>query len=116
MEEALRADVKKRIGGDEQRVHSMDVNYSALTYKHILLPVWILAYRYSDKPYRVVVNATTGSVHGERPWSPVKIGLAIFFALLVGAGIWYASQRAQHGGTRSQPRATPSSYQQPAHR
>jgi hypothetical protein len=93
MEESLRADVKKRIGGDEQRIHSMDVNYSALTYKHILLPVWILAYRYLDKPYRVCVNAMTGSVHGERPWSKVKIALAVIFALIVGATIWYLSQR-----------------------
>ena len=46
-----------------------DTNYHALTYKHLLLPVWMLAYRYGKKTYRVVVNAGTGEVQGGRPWS-----------------------------------------------
>jgi hypothetical protein len=83
IEDELRSDVRQRIGGDEQRVHSQDTQYSALTYKHVLLPVWILAYRYGDKPYRVVVNAVTGQVHGERPWSIPKIVAAVVFALIV---------------------------------
>ena len=39
--------------------------------------VWMLAYRYHDKPYRVFVNAGTGEVQGERPYSWVKIMLAV---------------------------------------
>lgn len=81
--DALRSDVKARIGGDEQRIHTLDSQFSALTYKHVLLPVWILAYRYGDKPYRVVVNAVTGQVNGERPWSVPKILAAVFFAFIV---------------------------------
>lgn len=83
IKDELKSDVKRRIGGDEQRIHSLDTQYSALTYKHVLLPVWILAYRYSDKPYRVVVNAVTGQVHGERPWSIPKIAAAVIFGLIV---------------------------------
>ncbi len=93
IETTLTSDVKKRIGGDEQRVHSMDVNYSALTYKHVLLPVWILAYRYADKTYRVVVNAMTGQVSGERPYSPIKIALAVIAGVAVAAAIWYFTRR-----------------------
>jgi len=81
--DTLRSDVKRRIGGDEQRIHSLDSQFSALTYKHVLLPVWILAYRYGDKPYRVVVNAVTGQVNGERPWSIPKILAAVFFGIVV---------------------------------
>jgi hypothetical protein len=95
IETSLRSDVKQRIGGDEQRVHTMDVNYSALTYKHVLLPVWILAYRFHDKPFRVVVNAMTGQVHGERPWSKLKIALAVVAGLIVGGTIWYLAERAK---------------------
>ncbi len=81
--EELTSDVKQRIGGDEQRIHSQDTQLSALTYKHVLLPVWILAYRYGDRPYRVVVNAVTGQVHGERPWSAPKIIAAVIAALIL---------------------------------
>lgn len=82
IEGELNLDVRRRIGGDEQRVHSMDTAYSALTYKHVLLPVWILAYRYAGKSYRVVVNAMTGQVSGERPYSPIKIALAVIAGLI----------------------------------
>ena len=83
IEAELHSDVRRRIGGDEQRVHSVDTQYSALTYKHVLLPVWILAYRFGDKAYRVVVNAVTGQVHGERPWSIPKILAAVALGLVV---------------------------------
>ncbi|HEY1101590.1 MAG TPA: hypothetical protein VGF99_21810 [Myxococcota bacterium] len=94
IEDELRRDVRQRIGGDEQRVHSQDTQYSALTYKHVLLPVWVLAYRYGDKPFRVVVNAVTGQVHGERPWSIPKI---VAFALFVAAVVFiFVSMSQQH--------------------
>jgi DNA-directed RNA polymerase subunit RPC12/RpoP len=92
IEAELTQDVRRRIGGDEQRIHLVDTNYSALTYKHVLLPVWLLAYRYGDKSYRVVVNAMTGQVSGERPWSPIKIALAVM-AGLVAAVVIFALTR-----------------------
>jgi len=83
MDLEILADVRGEIGGDEQRVHSVDTNCTALTYKHILLPAWILAYRFHGKAYRVVVNAMTGEVSGERPWSAPKIAAAVVVALAV---------------------------------
>lgn len=83
MEAALLADCKRRIGGDEQRVDRRDSQYSALTFKYIMLPVWLLAYRYKDKTYQVVINAATGEVQGERPWSWVKITAAILTGLAI---------------------------------
>jgi DNA-directed RNA polymerase subunit RPC12/RpoP len=76
-------DVRRDIGGDEQRVHSVQTQYSATTYKNILLPVWLSVYRYGDKVYRFVVNARTGEVHGERPYSVIKIILAILVAIVI---------------------------------
>ncbi|MEO1403792.1 MAG: hypothetical protein AAFV72_21445 [Cyanobacteria bacterium J06635_1] len=64
------------IGGDEQRVHSVSTQYSQQTFKHILLPVWMLSYRYQGKPYQVMINAQTGEVLGERPFSTWKVALA----------------------------------------
>ncbi len=83
MEAALRAEVRQRIGGDEQRIHDLDTRCDAITYKHLLLPVWLLSYRYGSKTYQVVVNAVTGEVQGERPWSWIKITLAVLAALVV---------------------------------
>src|SRR5262249_8574731 len=90
MEAELDEEVRERIGGDEQRVLSLDTQWSALTYKHVLLPVWMATYLWRSKPYRVVVNAATGEVQGERPWSGAKIaGFVLLMAALV-AGIYFA--------------------------
>jgi DNA-directed RNA polymerase subunit M/transcription elongation factor TFIIS len=79
----IHQDVCRDIGGDEQRVLGVQTRYSATTYKNILLPVWLSVYRYGDKVYRFVVNARTGEVHGERPYSVIKIILAVLAALVI---------------------------------
>ena len=55
---------------------TMHTEFGTITFKHILLPVWISAYRFKNQPYRFLVNARTGEVQGERPWSWIKIALA----------------------------------------
>lgn len=86
MDDAIRAEVCQRIGGDKQRIHRLDSRYDAITFKHLLLPVWLLAYRFHDTPYRVFVNAATGEVQGERPYSWVKILLAVLAGIAVALG------------------------------
>ncbi len=89
MDRMILRDVKYDIGGDEQRVTRIDTEVSAVTFKHILLPVWLAAYKYRGKTYRFVVNGRTGRVQGERPWSAGKIALAVLLALLVAAAVGY---------------------------
>ncbi|MEM6488068.1 MAG: primosomal protein N' (replication factor Y) - superfamily II helicase [Pseudomonadota bacterium] len=89
MESALRTNVRRAIGGDEQRIHSMDTRFDGVTFKHVLLPVWLAAYRYNNRPYRVAINGRTAEVRGERPYSWTKIAAAVLFVLLiVGAFVW----------------------------
>jgi hypothetical protein len=75
MEVVIRGDVRRDIGGDHQRIHSLDTRHGSITFKHVLLPLWICSYRYKEKIYRFLVNARTGEVQGQRPWSWVKITL-----------------------------------------
>ena len=96
MEAELSAEVRQRIGGDTQQVQSQQTNYSAVTYKHILLPVWLLAYRYRDKTYQVMMNAATGEVSGQRPYSWVKITFAVIVVSILVAIAWAFSN--QGGG------------------
>lgn len=73
--------IRRDIGGDVQRVVSRSTRYEGITFKHILLPVWVSAYRYHGRVYRFLVNARTGEVQGERPYSWVKITAAIVAGL-----------------------------------
>lgn len=89
MAERIRRTVEQDIGGDRQRVHSVSTRYDGISFKHILLPVWISAYRFGDTVYRFLVNARTGEVQGERPYSWIKIALAIAAALVaIGLLVW----------------------------
>ncbi len=95
MDRVILRDVKFDIGGDRQRVTSLDTKMSDLTFKHVLLPVWLAAYKYRGKSYRFVVNGQTGRVQGERPYSAVKIAIAVVLGLIVAAGIAYVASQSQ---------------------
>jgi predicted RNA-binding Zn-ribbon protein involved in translation (DUF1610 family) len=95
MAAVIEGDVRRDIGGDEQRVDRIDTDHSAETFKHILLPVWMAAYKYGGKTYRFVVNGQTGKVRGERPWSAWKIAVAVVLAAVVVAGVIYIVQLQQ---------------------
>ena len=83
MDRMILRDVKYDIGGDRQRVSNVDTKISDVTLKHILLPVWLAAYKYRGKTYRFVVNGQTGRVQGERPYSAWKIAIAVLFGLII---------------------------------
>jgi DNA-directed RNA polymerase subunit RPC12/RpoP len=84
MRTVIAQDVKADIGGDLQRVERMEVSHLDPSFKHILLPVWLGAFRFGDKSYHLCVNGRTGRVQGERPWSAWKL---TFLALVVAAAL-----------------------------
>jgi DNA-directed RNA polymerase subunit RPC12/RpoP len=91
MADVIRSDVRRDIGGDEQRITSIDTNWSDETFKHILLPVWMASYKYNGRSYRFVVNGQTGEVQGERPWSIWKIAFAALLVLALVTGAVYVA-------------------------
>lgn len=94
-EDTIEDSIRRDIGGDEQRIQSMNASYDNITFKHILLPIWLSAYRFKEKTYRVLVNARTGEVQGERPWSWLKITLAsLAAAVCVGLIIWFVNKNS----------------------
>ena len=95
MREVIAQDVRRAIGGDVQEIHRMDIQHRDRTFKHVLLPCWLGAYLFGGKSYHLCVNARTGDVSGERPYSWVKIGFAVLAALVVAGiaiGIFLATQ------------------------
>ncbi len=95
MDAQIRRDIKFDIGGDRQRIDRVETKVSDVTFKHILLPIWLAAYKYNGKSYRFVVNARTGAVQGERPWSAWKIAIALILGALVAAAVGYFIAQSQ---------------------
>lgn len=92
IDEAVRELIRRDIGGDQQRIHSVSTRYADVKFKHVLLPAWISAYRYRDKVYRFLINGQTGEVSGESPKSWWKIAflvlgiLVVLFVILIAGG------------------------------
>lgn len=83
MAPVIEQDCRHDIGGDEQRVHRVDTEYGDVTFKLMLLPVWIACYLHAGKTYNIMVNGRTAEVVGERPYSAAKIAAAAIVALLI---------------------------------
>jgi hypothetical protein len=83
MEGQINSTVRRDIGGDKQDIRSMDINWQQMTYKHLLLPMWLLTVIYMGRPFQVYINGVTGEVHGARPYSKAKIITAIALVVLV---------------------------------
>jgi ribosomal protein S27E len=83
MQAEIEGDVRRDIGGDQQQINGIDTTYSNVTFRHLLLPVWIGAYRFRDKAYQVIVNARTGEVQGERPYSTAKITFLVIGIIVI---------------------------------
>ena len=96
----LNTTVSNDIGGDTQTVGSINTQHLNVTFKHIMLPVWISAYRYKNKQYRVMVNAQTGQVSGDRPYSKVKIAIAVIAGLSILIGGFLLFSNANNKGKK----------------
>lgn len=92
MDSAIRAEVTKRIPGDTHRNLQIDTRKSAITFKHVLLPLWIAAYMYNNKVYRFLVNGQTGKIAGKKPTAAWKVVLLIVVIIAIIATIVLLAQ------------------------
>lgn len=74
---------------DHVRNLVVTTSYSNITYKYVLLPVWVSCFKYKGKVYQFVVNGQTGKVGGRYPISPIRVAIAIAIAILILILLWY---------------------------
>lgn len=63
--------------------------YSKVTYKYLLVPVWMSSFKYKNKLYQFVVNGQTGKVGGKAPTSVWKVLLAIAIGVGACVGLYF---------------------------
>ena len=83
MTERLREMCAAQIPGDTHRNLHISPRFSGQTFKHILVPIWLLTYNFKSHPYQMVVNGYTGQMSGEYPKSWIKIALLVVAAIIV---------------------------------
>jgi DNA-directed RNA polymerase subunit RPC12/RpoP len=68
--------------GEEKRAIRYGAGqWSGVTFRHVLLPLWVGMYRYRGVDYRLLINGQTGKVGGVKPKDAVKV---ILIMLIVG--------------------------------
>jgi hypothetical protein len=82
MRRQLEAMCAASVPGDTHRNLRTQPAFSGQTFKHILVPVWVLAYVYGGRAYQVLVNGRTGMMAGQYPKSPWKIALLVLAILI----------------------------------
>lgn len=93
MDEKIENGIRNQIDADEIRNLNIDTGFYGVTYKHILLPIWVSSFIYRNKIYQYLVNGQTGEVQGKYPLSVVKILITILLlvAVIAGIGAWLFS-------------------------
>jgi len=83
--EKLANDIREKVAREYRTNHVDSVrfhtDYRNVTYKYLLLPVWMSSYTYKGKTYRFMVNGRSGRVGGKYPVSPLRVALAVLLGL-----------------------------------
>ena len=67
MDQQMQSLCGQQVPGDTHRDLQVQTAYARRTFKHILVPVWLVTYTFGPKTFQVLVNGYTGSTAGDRP-------------------------------------------------
>lgn len=79
----------QQVPGDTQRNLQVNAAYQGRTFKHVLMPVWLVSYTYGSRRFQIVANGYTGKIAGKHPYSWVKIFFAVLTAIAAAIVVFY---------------------------
>ena len=88
----IKQNIRYDIGGDQQQIQQVHTQHHDVTYKNVLFPVWTASFEWKNKEYYYAINAQSGKIVGERPYSYTKIFFAILSALFILGGFLYMNE------------------------
>ena len=71
---------EQQVPGDTQRNLRIDPTFSGRTFKHVLVPLWLLSYNYGARAF--VRQRFSGKIAGRYPYSVWKIVLLVLLAIV----------------------------------
>jgi len=85
-------DVASHLPGDTYRGLHVNTWFDDVGSDLVLLPIYLLSYRYRDRLYRFLVNGQTGKVAGDKPlsWRRIAVAVAIGVGLVGLAALLFA--------------------------
>ncbi len=92
MDSKLRRLILSQYAYDTVSYLNVSTVHNNVTYKYVLVPVYLLNYNYAKSNYKVYVNGNTGKVTGKTPLSWLRIGFAVLLGLAAATGLVYLIQ------------------------
>lgn len=89
IESGIESSVRSKHGTGLVRDVRTNTEFSEITYKYLLLPVWLCSYQYKGKTYYLKINGQTGEISGEAPISSKRVALVILVVAIILAIIWF---------------------------
>ena len=83
MDDRIRDEIRASVYGDEVNIVSLKTTMKDITFKHILVPIWVSTFICGNKSYRFMVNGQTGKVSGKYPYSYPKIAAVVLVILVI---------------------------------
>lgn len=82
----IRGRVNSAIGGDHQKIENIQTAYSDVSFRLVLVPVWMATFVFGGKRWPILISGRTGSVYGKVPVNRFKmfVTTAAMFAVVVG--------------------------------
>ena len=85
--------IRKENAADHVRGVHVNSRFSNITYKYLMLPIWVSSFKYKEQIYQFMVNGQTGKVYGKTPISGWKVALVVFLIILaialIGCAIYF---------------------------
>ncbi len=81
MENYIRSSILSRYHYDVVDYLKLNTSHNKITYKYVVLPIWICHYTFHKRKYRFLVNGETGKVVGKYPKSILRISFVVILAI-----------------------------------
>lgn len=89
MDAELRRLILSQYTHDKVDFLDVSTSHADVTYKYVMLPVYVGNYKFKKKSYSFYVNGHTGKVAGKSPVSPLKVTIvSVLSAVALGVIIW----------------------------
>lgn len=83
LEKHITTEIRNDHHADRVRNLNVGTDFQDITYKYLLLPIWVSNFKYNDKVYQFMVNGQTGKVSGKTPISIPKIIITVIAILAI---------------------------------
>jgi|GEM_PF-58104 len=82
MREQTKSACYRQASTGKVRNFSMNLDYADETWRYVLLPVYLITYRYEEESFTAMVNGQSGHITGQRPVEWSKVWMAMVASMI----------------------------------